>query len=171
MNELSRINPSTAKVTVVRPMGRAASNGGAREVEAVTPVVLDNDAALGFLRERSRQNAAGQGEQRQDQGNWSDNKHSVNNERLRSGSRQSGLMKAAYGDQRFHSQPSLHTSASTGFVTHLIGQSEGAVMNPAETAQKQMLLERFNQSSEAYRRAGAEPVHYGESSQVVRVAV
>lgn len=165
MNELSRINPGTTKVTVARPIGRAVSNGGAREVEAVAPVVLDNDAALSFLRERSRQNAAGQHEQNLDQGDRPDNK------RTRSSVYQGDLTEAGYGDQRSQRQPSLHTSASTGFVTHLIGQSESEAMNSPAGAQKQMRLDRFNQSSEAYRRAGAEPVHYGEASQVLRVAV
>ncbi len=165
MNELSRINPGTTKVTVARPLGRAVSNGGVREVEAVAPVVLDNDAALSFLRERSRQNAAGQHEQNLDQSDRPDQ------ERVRSRVYRGSLSKSGYGDQRSQRQPSLHASASTGFVTHLIGQSESEAMSSPEVVQKQMRLERFNQSSEAYRRAGAEPLHYGEASQVLRVAV
>ncbi|TQV83380.1 hypothetical protein [Denitrobaculum tricleocarpae] len=171
MNELSRLNPSTAKVTVARPMGRAMSNGGAREVEAVAPVVLDNDAALGFLREHSRQQATGQRENRLNQDDRTPNRPDLDTPQKRAGFHRDSQMQAAYGDPRVVDQPSLDTSAHVGFVTHLMGQNDGEVVAVSPTAQKQMLLDRYSQSSEAYRRAGAEPLYFGESSQVVRVAV
>ncbi len=171
MNELSRLNPSTTKVTVARPMGRAVSNGGAREVEAVAAVVLDNDAALGFLRERSRQQATGQRENRLNQDDQTPNRPDLDARQRRAGFYQGGQMQAAYGDPRVLDQPSLDTSAHVGFVTHLMGQNDGEILSVSPAEQKQMLLNRFSQSSEAYRRAGAEPLYYGESSQVLRVAV
>lgn len=171
MIELNKINPGTAKVTVARPLGRAMSTAGGREVEAVTPVVLDNDAALSFLRERARQQATGQRGDNTDESKEAARRQPRNDSRQSLTPRQAAHAQAHFLDQRAARQPSLDASASTGFVTHLMGQNEGETAPLPGQAQKRMLLERFHQSSEAYRKAGAEPVYFGENSQMIRVAV
>lgn len=171
MIELNKINPGTAKVTVARPLGRAMSNAGGREVEAVTPVVLDNDAALGFLRERARQQATGQRENSASEGKESASKHARNDSRRDLVPRHEARAQRHFADQQTARPLSLDASASTGFVTHLMGQNESETGPLPGQAQKRVLLERFHQSSEAYRKAGAEPIYFGESSQMVRVAV
>ncbi|WP_282607416.1 hypothetical protein [Pelagibius sp. Alg239-R121] len=176
MNELIKISPNPAKVTVARPLGRALSNSGSRPVEAVPPVVLDNDAALGFLRERSRQTGSGRGEADQT------DRRLPRGEQARAGETGSPAQRRAdaYDDSRnkasgtrhqFPSKPSLSAASNTGFVAHLMAQHEDGQTNASSSFQRQELIERYGRSSEAYRRAGAEPAYYGQASQVVRVAV
>lgn len=171
MNELSKLNSGAAKVTVARPTGRIASAGDTRAVEAVTPVVLDNDAALGFLRDRARQNASDQGDKQFSQGNQADARRSGYDARPGADSYGPGRSRVFSAYHRASSDGLARGAADTGFVTQLMGQTEGELANASPTAQKKMLLERYSHSSEAYRRAGAEPVYYGEAPQLVRVAV
>lgn len=177
MTELSKINPGPVKVTVARPIGRAASQGGGRAIEAVPPVVLDNETALGFLRDKARQEGSERSrssdhddtpfaEKRLSRGDRGPEGHSLERIELYERGRRSGS-----SFQRISPEQTLRqAAASSGFATHLMAQNGEAEAASPEFLSRQR-AQRHSQSSEAYRRAGAEPLLYGQASQVVSVAI
>lgn len=177
MAELSRINPGPVKVTVARPLGRAGSHDGARAVEAVPPVVLDNETALGFLRDKTREQGSARDRLSEHSDTKFSGKRSLLGDRRASGDALERLefddraRHSATGFQQFSPEPSSrHTAPSAGFATHLMAQTkESAAVDP-EVLDRQR-ERRHSQSSEAYRRAGAEPLLYAQASQVVSVAI
>lgn len=173
MTELTKINPGPVKVTVARPLGRAASHGGGRAVEAVPPVVLDNETALGFLREKAREGGYGRNRSSLEDDPQLAGKRSPQGDRR---ALRDGLERIEFHDSgrprssRFQ-RPSLeHAAPSAGFATHLMAQGDEITSGDPEFAQRQR-ENRHSQSSEAYRRAGAEPLLYGQASQVISVAI
>ncbi len=177
MTELTKINPGSVKVTVARPLGRAASHGGNRAVEAVPPVVLDNETALGFLREKARTGGSGRGQSDLDDDGQFAGKRLPQYGRRLSGDHDSRIDRqehSQYPAEGFRPLPSDHSvrsgAVNAGFATHVMAQSSDGPSRDPEFLRQQR-EERHSQSSEAYRRAGAEPLLYGRASQVVSVAI
>jgi hypothetical protein len=172
MSELNRIGPDPARVTIARPLSRAVLNGGSQPVEAVAPVILDNDAALAFLRDRSRQGGPDQDNgQALQQGDRPEASGSERRTRRHLRPGDSDLRHESLNRQQSTGNSALSNASSNGFTAHLLGQSgynqEGLSVSPS----KQQIADLYSQTSEAYRRAGAEPILYAQASQVVSVAI
>ena len=177
MSELTKLNLSPVKVTVARPLGRAASSAGGRAVEAVPPVVLDNETALGFLHEKAGEGNSGRSRSNSDDDSNFSGKQLPQSDRRLARDTAGGAEAYARGKyrasgiQRFSRDDTVLRGASNaGFATHLMAQTdEGNAADP-ESVRRQ-LAERHSLSSDAYRRAGAEPLLYGQASQVISVAI
>lgn len=152
MSDFLRVGPQIPRIL----SGKAVPSGGpaaeGRTVEPVRPVVLDNDVALGFIHERLRRLESETAE------------NSVEREKSAQDAASKDKARSHTADGR------VPLDGRHGFGIHLVRPFAGDMAEGAASA-RHYRAHDYAEISDAYRRAGAEPVLFPQESQLVNLAI